>query len=105
MSDRIQQGKLQIEQVLHDLLEQDIAPGTGVIYTLALGLGQGRRVPSRLTQIGAHPQRLGVLARRGEDPVPGRVLQKPVKIRCAARLHWTQCIRIERNRGGALAKP
>ena len=30
MSDRIQQGKLQIERVLHDLLEQDIAPGTGV---------------------------------------------------------------------------
>ena len=30
MSDRVQQGKLQIEQVLHDLLERDIAPGTGV---------------------------------------------------------------------------
>jgi malate synthase len=30
MSERIQQGKLQIERVLYDLLEQDIAPGTGV---------------------------------------------------------------------------
>ena len=30
MSDRVQQGGLQIEQVLFDLLEQDIAPGTGV---------------------------------------------------------------------------
>ena len=30
MSDRVQQGSLQIERVLYDLLEQDIAPGTGV---------------------------------------------------------------------------
>ncbi len=30
MTDRVQQGSLQIEAVLHDLLENDIAPGTGV---------------------------------------------------------------------------
>ena len=30
MTDRIRQGNLQIEPVLHQLLEQDIAPGTGV---------------------------------------------------------------------------
>ena len=28
MTDRIQQGGLQVAQVLHQLLEQDIAPGT-----------------------------------------------------------------------------
>ena len=30
MTDRIRQGNLQIEPVLHQLLEQDIAPGTGI---------------------------------------------------------------------------
>ena len=30
MSDLIQQGSLQIEPELYDLLERDIAPGTGV---------------------------------------------------------------------------
>ena len=33
MSDRIQQGGLQIAPILHQLLEQDIAPGTGVTAT------------------------------------------------------------------------
>jgi malate synthase len=30
MTDRVQQGSLQIDPVLHDLLENDIAPGTGI---------------------------------------------------------------------------
>ena len=30
MTDRVQQGSLQIEPILHDLLENDIAPGTGI---------------------------------------------------------------------------
>ncbi|TCZ47643.1 malate synthase G, partial [Roseicella aquatilis] len=30
MTDRIQQGGLQVATVLHQLLENDIAPGTGV---------------------------------------------------------------------------
>ena len=30
MTDRVQQGNLQIEPVLHDLLETEIAPGTGI---------------------------------------------------------------------------
>ncbi|RLA49941.1 MAG: malate synthase G, partial [Gammaproteobacteria bacterium] len=30
MTDRVQQGGLQIAAVLHDLLENDIAPGTGI---------------------------------------------------------------------------
>ena len=30
MTDRIQQGSLQIAAVLHELLENDIAPGTGI---------------------------------------------------------------------------
>ena len=30
MTDRIQQGGLQVASVLHHLLESDIAPGTGI---------------------------------------------------------------------------
>ena len=33
MTDRIQQGSLQIATVLHELLENDIAPGTGIAPT------------------------------------------------------------------------
>jgi len=40
---RIQPGGLRIAEPLYLLVRDEIAPGTGVLYTLALGLGQGRR--------------------------------------------------------------
>ena len=83
MSERIQQGSLQVARELHDLLEQDILPGTGVesaddaaTTQVSVSVQRGPAVPDALTPDAV----LFVFARR-----PGQAGPPLAEVRTTAR--------------------